>query len=236
MSTSGTYTFAPSIGRLVQTAYARVGVRRSEIVTEHLSNAINELNLLQVEWANLGPLLWTVTQETVSLVQGQSTYNVPATAIMVLDVWISIPDNLNDGGTIDRIITPLSRTEWASMPEKTQQGAPTSYWYDRLIAPTITMWPSPDGYGPYTLNYFVFQQIQDADLSNQTQPQIKYQWLDAYVAGLAKRLKMIYPTASQQPYADFVVESDRAYRIASAQDVEGTGVYIQPQTSSYWRR
>jgi hypothetical protein len=235
MATSGTYNFAPNQGRLVQAAYARVGIHRSAIVTEHLSNALNECNLMQASWANDGPLLWTVTQETTALVQGQITYNVDPTVIMVLDVWISIPDNMNDGGTIDRIITPLSRTEWASMPEKTQQGEPTSYWYDRLIAPTITMWPAPDGNQNYTLNYFVFKQMQDAELSNQTQPAIKYQWVDAYVAGLAKRLKLIYPKENETPYQVFAAEADQAYEKASRQDTEGVGLYIQPNTSNYWR-
>jgi hypothetical protein len=236
MATSGTYNWSPSQGRLVQAAFARVGVRRSEIVTEHLSNALNESNLMQAAWANDGPLLWTVTQESVNLVQGQPTYDVDPSVIMVLDVWISIPDNMNDGGTIDRIITPLSRTEYASMPEKLQQGAPTSYWLNRQISPTITTWPAPDGYGPYTMNYFVFKQIQDAEFSNQTQPEIKYQWVDAYVAGLAKRLKLIYPKQNDTPYQTFVAEADQAYEKASRQDTEGVGVYIQPNTSSLWRK
>jgi hypothetical protein len=229
-SYSGTYNYLPATGELVHAAYARIQIRRSEIVTEHLFNAQNELNLMQVEWSNLGPLSWTVTFNSAPLSQGVYIINVPPQAIMVTDAWISIPNG--DGTTSDRIITPLSRTEYASQPNKLQQGAPTSFWFYREINPQIYLWPVPDGNGPYTLNYLTFTQPQDALLSGALNPEIPYRWLDAFVAGLAYRLAKIY-----KPELETVrgADSQKAFMVASAQDGENVPFYVSPQTQGYWR-
>ena len=229
MATSGTYNFGPSVGELVVAAYRRIQIHRSELLTEHFADAKTECNLLQATWANLGPLLWTVDLQTVDLVQGTATYPVPADTVMMLDVYISIPNG--DGTTSDRIITPYSRTEYASTPDKSQQGSPTVYWFDRLEAPSFTLWPVPDGTIP-TLSYYRFTQIQDAALSNATTPQLPYLALDAFVAGLAHRLARIY-----KPDLEAAREADaiKAYNVFSTQNTENVPLYFSPITASYWR-
>ena len=229
MTTSGSYSFLPATGELIVAAYRRIQIHRSEILTEHLADARNEANFLQSSWANLGPLLWTVDLQTVALVQGQASYSVPDETVMMLDVYISIPNG--DGTTSDRIITPFSRTEYASTPDKSQQGSPTSFWFDRLISGTFKLWPVPDGSVP-TLSYYRFTQIQDATLANAANPQIPYLWLDAYVAGLSHRLSRIY-----KPDMESAREQDaiKSYNVASTQGTENVPLYLAPITASYWR-
>jgi hypothetical protein len=226
---SGTTGFLPTTGELVIAAYRRIKIHRAEIVTEHLADAKTEFNLMQVQWGNLGPTLWTVGLETVNLVQGQNVYSVPSDVVMMLDVYVSTPNG--DGTNSDRIITPLSRTEWASMPNKLGQGAPTSFWFDRLIDPTVTLWPNPDGSNP-TFSYYYFSQIQDAVLTNATNPQMPYFCLDAAVAGLSHRLARIYaPDLEAAREADAVKATD----LMLTQLTENVDLYIQPITESYWR-
>jgi hypothetical protein len=229
VATTGTYGFSPNVGSLVVAAYRRIGVHRAELLTEHFADATTEANLLQVQWANLGPLLFTVDLQTVSLVQGQATYTVPPETVMMLDVYISIP---NGGSTnSDRIILPYSRTEYASTPNKLQQGSPTVFWFDRLIAPTFTLWPVPDGTEP-TLSYYRFTNIQDAATANSTAPQIQYLWLDAYVAGLSHRLARIYkPELETQRETDSI----KAYTVASTQGTENVPLFISPVIDGYYR-
>ena len=229
MATSNSYAFLPSVGELFIAAYRRIGIHRAEIITEHLADARNEANLLQVTWANLGPTLWTVDLQTVSLIPGQATYSVPADTVMMLDVYISIPNG--DGTTSDRIIWPYSRTEYASTPDKSQRGSPTSFWFDRLIAPTFTLWPVPDGTEP-TLSYYRFTQIQDAIATNATNPQAPYLALDAYVAGLSHRLARIY-----KPDLEAAREADatKALNVMFSQLNENVPLYLSPMTSAYWR-
>lgn len=228
MTTSGQYAFLPSVGELVIAAYRRVQIHRAEIVTEHLADARNEANLLQVQWANLGPLLWTVDLQTNALVQGQGTYSVPSNTVMVLDTYVSTANG--DGTNSDRIITPWSRTEYASAPDKLQQGSPTVFWYDRLIAPTITLWPVPDG-TETSFSYYRFTQPQDANLANATNPQIPYLALDAYVAGLAHRLARIY---KPELIPDLKAEAAAALTTFFSQYTENVPLMIGPQTSAYW--
>ena len=70
-----------------------------------------------------------------------STFSVDPNTVVILDAYVS---NLNSGSNIDRIIMPISRTEYASYPNKQQQGFPTVFWFDRLLAPTVTLWPVPN--------------------------------------------------------------------------------------------
>lgn len=226
---SGTYDFFPATGQLVLAAYARIGVRRTEIVSEHLENGRVELNLMAAEWSNTGPNLWTVELQTIALNQGDQIITAPTNTVTLLDAYISTPDG--QGGFTDRIITPFSRTEYASQPNKLGQGTPTSYWFNRQIIPLIYLWPVPDDTGPYTLSYYTFSPPQDSVLSGALNPQIPYRFLDAYVAGLAYRLARIYAPALEQSRG---ADSQTAYRIAASQDTEGTNLAIQPDSSSYW--
>ena len=68
--TSGTYNFAPSLGEVVLNAYARIGVRRTEIEQTHLDDARIEANLLLAKISNQQPNLWTVDQQALPLLQG----------------------------------------------------------------------------------------------------------------------------------------------------------------------
>ena len=160
MTTSGTFSYNPSLGEQGQIAFGRIGVRRTELTPAHMADLRTAANDLLAEWSNMTPNLWEVGLQTTSLVQGTATYTVAAETVMVLDLYIST-------GTpaTDRLIFPISRSEYASYPNKTQQGFPTVFWFDRLVTPTITLWPVPDGNGPYTMNYYTVRQTQDANLN-----------------------------------------------------------------------
>ena len=130
MTTSGTYTFNPSLGELTLYAYNLVGVRNTALLQEHLEAARMATNLLLARWSNQGVNLWAVDLITTPLSTGVSTYPVDSNTVMILDAYVT--DN-NAGTNIDRIILPISRTEYASYPNKEQQGFPTVYWFDRWI-------------------------------------------------------------------------------------------------------
>jgi hypothetical protein len=231
-NTTAKYNFFPSTGDLVLSAFSRLKIRNSEVLQEHLHNARHELNYMQADWANDGPLLWTVELITNTLVAGQAVYAIPQNVVMILDAYISIADPPGSPQTYsDRIIWPFSRTEWASTPNKTQQGAPTSFWFDRLFPGQVTLWPVPDG-SEALFNYFAYTQIQDAGLQGETNPQTPYLWLDAYVAGLAHRMARIYAPELEVVRA---ADADKAYQTARRQYVENVPLYIAPTTAPYFR-
>lgn len=231
MTSSGTFSFSLSNGEAVLAAYERCQIRLPSIRQEHMLTARRELNFLLSEWSNKQVNLFEVVLRSQSLSSGTATYSVNANTVMILDVYIS----LNQGSTnqTDRYITPLSRTNYASISNKQATGFPTSYWLNRLITPTITFWPVPDSGGPYTLNYYCCTQMQDANLPGGETPDIPYRWTDALVAGLAYRLCRVYkPELEQIRKAD----ATEAWTIAATQDVENAPFTLSPGIGSYYRR
>ncbi len=231
MTTSGTNVFNPTNGEMVLSAFARIQIRAPSIRQEHMFNARQEMNYLLVELGNLQPNLWKVTQNSINLVNGTALYNIPTNTVMILDAWIT----QNSGTTFqaDRYISPISRTEWSSLANKNTPGQPSQYWFDRLVSPTITMYPVPDASGPYVLNYFSCLRMQDANLPGGETMDIQYLFIDCVVAGLAHRLARIYkPELEAQREKDY----DKAWRIAASQNTEGTSLSISPTISTYYRR
>jgi hypothetical protein len=230
MTTSGTYTYNPSLGELTLFAYNLAGVRNTAIVQEHMEAARMAANLMLANWSNRGVNLWAVDLVTVPLVTGQSTYNVDGNTVMMLDAYMVIDDGNAD--PIDRIILPISRTEYASYPNKEQQGFTTVFWFDRLIAPTVTLWPVPDGTSAQYLKYYRVRRIQDSNLQGGQNVEIPYLWLDAFAYGLASRLAQIWNPPLIQMLKPL---ADEAYQVAADQNIETAMTYISPMISGYFR-
>ena len=230
MTTSGTYTYNPSLGELTLFAYNLAGVRNTALVQEHMEAARMAANLMLANWSNRGVNLWAVDLVTVPLVAGQSTYNVDGDTVVMLDAYMVIDNGNSD--PIDRIILPISRTEYASYPNKEQQGFTTVFWFDRLIAPTVTLWPVPDGTSAQYLKYYRVRRIQDSNLQGGQNVEVPYLWLDAFAYGLASRLAQIWNPPLIQMLKPL---ADEAYQIAADQNVETAQQYISPMISGYFR-
>ena len=102
----------------------------------------------------------TSTGGTISTSTPAATYSIDPNTVVMLDAYVE--NTSNAAQPIDRIILPVSRTEYASYPNKQQVGFPTVFWMDRLIAPQVTLWPVPDSTSSQTLKYYRVRQIQDA--------------------------------------------------------------------------
>jgi hypothetical protein len=226
MTTSGTYAFNPGLGEIVLYAYMNLGIRPASLLQEHMDSARMATNMMLSRWANQGVNLWAVDLITTPLVEGQTTYAVEPNTVMILDAYTT-----TDQG-IDRVIMPISRTEYASYPNKEQQGFVTSFWYDRLISPTITLWPVPDGTSSTILKYYRVRQIQDSNLQNNENVEIPYLWLECFADGLAYRLARIW---NPQMAVALKAQADESYAIASNQNVENVGTYISPMIGGYFR-
>lgn len=224
MSTSGTYAFNPPIGMLTLNAFSRCQIKRTEILAEHMENAWMESNLLQASWGADGITWWTVELISQPLTAGQSTYTVPANVVSVLDVYIN-------NGSSNRLIFPFSRTDYASLANPDTPGFPTTFWWNRVIPPTITLWPVPDNTASYTMNYYVYNQIQDATIRQAGNANVPYFWLDAYTADLAHRL-----SRHHAPALEAVRKTDKAEAYATAcKQVENENLYVTPGLSGYFR-
>lgn len=228
MTTSGTYSESSPMGELVLYAFGLCGVHRTALVQEHFEDARIGTNLLMGEWSANGVNLWSIDLQTILLSQGEPTYPVPCSTIVILDAYYTINSGFQE---IDRIMTPVSRTEYANYPNKLQQGAPTVFWNNRTLSPTVNLWPTPNGQQA-AFKYYRLRQIQDSVLQNGTSVEIPVYFQNAFVYGLAASLACKW--APDRAVA-LEAKADKAWDIASRRNEEIANVYISPMTGGYYR-
>lgn len=227
VNVSKRFDFSPSLGEIVISAFGRINIRPAELTQSHMYIARQAANFLLSEWSNLQPNLWEVGLQQMPLLAGTGTYSVQAETVMILDTVISY-----GSPSQDRVILPVSRTEYMAYPSKAQQGFPTVFWFDRLVSPTITLWPVPDSTYSYILKFYSVRQTMDAEFANGLTPEVPFRWLDAYVAGLAWKLSEVYaPMLEDKMFLRY----DRSWRIAATQDTENVSLIIAPALGGYYR-
>lgn len=229
MATTGTYAYNPSAADLVLNAFARIQIRGPELTQQHLQDAYNEANLLQVEFSNRQPNLWTSELYTTTLVASTATYSLPARTITILAAYIS---TTTGSTTTDTILSPISTTDYASLPVKADEGVPSQFWYNRQLTPQVTFYPVPDDDTTYTLNLRILAQMEDVSLANGTTLDLPYRWMDAFTSGLASRLAQIY----KPEMADRLdARAERAWKIAATEDQEDIPITVAPMIGGYFR-
>lgn len=179
MTTSGSRDFNLDVAEIIEEAYERCGL---EVRTGYdARTARRSLNLMFADWANRGLNLWTVAQGTTTLIQGTSTYTLESDVVDLLEMV------LRRDGT-DYEVERISRGEYLTFPNKTDQGRPSQFYLDRQIQPVITLWQTPENSTDQLIYYYV-RRIEDADtLTNTTA--IPFRFYPCMVAGLAYYLAM----------------------------------------------
>lgn len=231
--TSGQYLFNPPVSDIFLEAFSRIGIRGTAITRRHVIEARRSINIELSVWSNgPGPNLWEVQLSTINLIAGQATYTLPATTMSMLDVYYTTVNGGGAGVNIDRVMLPISRTQYSMIPNKAQAGTPTVYWFERLNPPTITFWEPPETGAPtQVVSFYWLKQIMDANPVNGQIPDITYRFIDALCAGLAVRLaEKFAPERLQEKMKMF----DITWTKALSTDQENAPVSFMPTLSGYW--
>tara|TARA_R110002126_G_scaffold140049_1_gene284871 strand:+ start:118 stop:783 length:666 start_codon:yes stop_codon:yes gene_type:complete len=179
MATSGTRTFNLDIAEIVEEAYERCGL---EVRTGYdAKTARRSLNLMFAEWANRGLNLWTVDSKEITLAQGQASYTLLPDVVDLLDVVVR-------RNNTDYEVQRISRGEYTTLPNKTTQGRPSQYWFNRQIDPVINLWAVPENSTDVLIYYYV-ERIEDAGGYTNTSD-LPFRFFPCMVAGLAYYLAM----------------------------------------------
>ena len=192
-TTSGTAQFEKgfSISDIVEEAYERIGIQG--VSGNQLKSARRSLNILFQEWANRGLHYWEVANNSITLVDGQSTYTMyrstadgtsDATAVYGVDDVLEA--SYRNSSSVDSPLTKIARSEYQALSNKTSEGQPTQYFVQRFIDKvTITLYLTPGSTeAGNTINYYYVNRIQDAgDYSNDAD--VPYRFVPCMVAGLA---------------------------------------------------
>tara|TARA_R110002033_G_scaffold154763_1_gene191085 strand:- start:1221 stop:1757 length:537 start_codon:yes stop_codon:yes gene_type:complete len=168
------------------------------------------------DWANRGINMWTVAQGTITLTQGQATQTLTADVVDVLEIVLR---RSNTDYEVERI----SRGEYATLPNKTTQGRPSQFWFNRQIDPVINLWAVPENSTDQLIYYYV-QRIEDADtLVNTTD--MPFRFYPCMVAGLAYYIAM-----KRAPERIQLLKSvyEEEFQRASDEDEDRVPLKLQP--------
>ena len=215
MATSNTVAFRPNIEEIINEAYERCGLDIQTRTGDQAISARRSLNLLFSEWANRGINYWTVTQNTLNLVAGTSSYNLPAGVLDFLDVVIF---NSADATRTDTILNRVTIGEYNQIPNKTNTGKPNQYMLDKGRQ------AGSNNIGTYVLNYWAMTQLDDVTLSNQD-TDIPYTWSECICAGLASKLAVKF-APDKFPLLNGLY--NEAFSFASTNDNDGVSLKLQP--------
>lgn len=220
MTTSGSRDFNLDVAEVIEEAYERCGLQiRSGYDAR---TARRSLNLMFADWANRGLNLWTVKQGTITLTQGQATEALDASVVDVLEVM------LRRDGT-DYELERISRGEYSTLPNKTTQGRPSQYWFNRQITPVLNLWAVPENSTDQVVYYYV-QRIEDADaLVNTTD--MPFRFYPCMVAGLA-----YYMAMKRAPERLQILKAvyEEEFQRAAEEDEDRVSLKLQP-SSRYLR-
>jgi hypothetical protein len=217
MTTSGSRDFNLDVGEIIEEAYERCGL---EVRTGYdARTARRSLNLMFADWANRGLNLWTVKQGTITLTAGQAQETLTDDVVDILEV------TLRRDGT-DYEVERISRGEYATLPNKTTQGRPSQFYFDRQIDPVINLWSVPENSTDQLIYYYV-RRIEDADaLVNTTD--MPFRFYPCMVAGLA-----YYMAMKRAPDRVQLLKSvyEEEFQRAADEDEGRTPLKLQPSLS-----
>jgi len=214
MTTSGTRVFNIDVAEAIEEAYERLGMELRSGYDAR--TARRSLNLMLAEWANRGLNLWTVTQDTLTLTQGTSEYPLSEDVVDILDM------SLRRAGT-DYELDRISRSDYLNFPNKTSQGRPSQFFFDRQIAPVITLWQTPENSTDQLVYYYV-RRLEDVNTLSETTG-IPFRFYPCMVAGLA-----YYLAIKKAPERVQMMKSiyEEEFQRAAMEDVDKVSLVLRP--------
>ena len=127
----------------------------------------------------------------------------------------------------DISINRISRSDYLAIPDKDDQGRPSEFFVDRLITPTVTIWPVPEN-STDTLIYYRLVRIDDADASVNTM-EVPFRFLPSLVSGLAYCIAM---KRAPTRMADLKISYEEDFIRAATEDRERTSLQLVPTANS----
>ena len=218
MATSGTVAFRPDVEEIITEAFERCGIDVQTRTGDQAISARRSINLLFSEFANRDINYWTLSQNTLPLVNGTTSYTLPVGTIDILDAVIR-----DSSSNTDQIINRITIQDYNQLPNKDTAGKPSQYMIDRQYTPVVYFWSVPNT-STYSLVYWAMNQLEDVTLSNQD-ADVPYRWSDTICAGLASKLAMKYAPEKFQLLNEMY---ERSFNFAASSDNDGVSLRVQP--------
>jgi hypothetical protein len=129
-------------------------------------------------------------------------------------------------------MTQFSRDEYTQQPNKQQSGTiSTNFYYDRTIAPTITVWPVPQtNYDQ--LSVWRHRQVEDVGTLTQ-QIEIPQYWMESVIWQLAVRLAFELPNIDAARRTEVIQASERFLMDAETGESDNAPIFIYAGVGCY---
>ena len=222
MATSGTRTFSLDVALAIEDAYELAGL---ELRTGYDAvTARRSLNVMFADWSNRGVQLWEVVEVSQTLTEGDSSYDLNAYDIDILDAIIRRTVN---GIQTDFQISRIDRNEYFNIPNKTTKARPTQFYVERTVTPKVYLWPAPENSTDQFISYR-WQRIQDASASV-NDLDVPSRFLPCLTMGLA-----FYLAVKKNPDKVALLQPmyEQALQNALRFDEDRTSVHLIPSVSS----
>lgn len=196
-----------------------------------LNRGLNNLNLMMSNFIGYGIDTWARSTHTITCVNGQASYSIGPSG----DVNVSRPitvinayrRNVTTG--IDVPMTEYSKQEYFNIPNKTQSGIPTQFYFDQEFPKgNLYVWPVPSTTDlPLSIYIDVHSPFTVASLSDD--PDLPDEWQEAVVRNLAVRLAMEF----QKPVTpEMAALARETLDVAKGLDFEEASLKIRPDYRS----
>ena len=129
-------------------------------------------------------------------------------------------------GNTDFELDRISRGEYLNLPNKTTQGRPSQFYFDRQISPVINLWTVPENSTDQLIYYYV-DRIEDAGAFANT-ADLPFRFYPCMVAGLAYYIAMKRSPERLQ-YLKSIYEEE--FQRASDEDQGRVSLKLQPSIS-----
>lgn len=238
MAVSGSTDFASTAVELISDARRVIGIHAEE---EPLANHEAEtgrriLTKMLKAWEADGVGSWILTEGTMALVSGDRDYVFgPGGSFVTVPFEITQMRVSRDGGSEIEMMQ-LSRESYYRLPNRSTQGFPTQFFYDRQRDNgTLYVWSAPDS-NDYDVTFTYRRRIMDID-ANTDNFDLPPEWEHAITYNLAKLMLPIYGRSGSPQAKDIQVEAATSYLGVKAFDtgVDDGSVMIErdPYERSY---
>lgn len=219
MAVSNSTDFNETAVEIIEDALAELGVHADEepLQPADLQRGLRALNRLFKAWQADGVMVWTLTEGTLTLAQGDYDYAFGSGgAFTTVPFDIAECRIVRSGSSLPML--RLSRDEYYALPRRDIQGYPTQFYYDRQRSGgTLYVWPAPDALGG-ELEFTYQRIIMDVD-DGANDFDLPQEWHDAIVLNLAKRLLGPYSMDGTATAARIAAEAEKAYLVVKGSNL-----------------
>lgn len=226
-----TTSFTLAVDELIEEALDMVNVEGDQTSSKdgysvyEARSARRSLNLLLIDLTNKEYPLGHLEQREVTLVAGQSEYNLGTDVLAILDL------NYKDANNIETPLKATSPFDYFNITQKeAESNRPSTYCFDRTSStPKIRVWPTPTTGGTSLgkLTYWAMRRHKDVTKSYQL-VDLNYRYFPALVAGLAYFMGLKKPNLSLDRLTYIKQEYESRLESAFMEDRDRVDLVIIP--------